>query len=368
MGASESNTNGIYKAGSAYLYQIDSNGSANYLAKVSAPDANNSDYFGQSVSISNNILAVGAHHADPGGIGSAGATYLYRIEANGSVSFLNKITAHDGVAADHFGWSLSQSGNLLAVGAHYADPNGLSRAGVVYLYHLDDNGTSTFKSKITAPDKSSNDAFGYSLYFSGKILAVGANWESPEGKYRAGAVYLYKVEADGTTSYLSKLTALDGKSHDNFGSSISYSDNILTVGSSGFDSPLLDDAGAAYLYQIDDNGSTTYLTKLTAPDGATSDNFGRSVSQSGNILAVGARGVDSGGLSNAGAVYTFDISGYVNDSPSKVFANGSVFYPADMGSADGNNQQYSVSINLRSSRGTLLWSVKPWIYSFRYLL
>ena len=60
------------------------------------------------------------------------------------------------------------------------------------------------------------------------------------------------------------------------------------------------------------NGSATYLTKVTAPDGAaTIDIFGNSVSQSGNILAVGAQGADSGGISDAGAAYTFDISGHI---------------------------------------------------------
>ena len=46
----------------------------------------------------------------------------------------------------------------------------------------------------------------------------------------------------------------------------------------------LTDAGAAYLYQLEANGSATYLTKVTAPDAARS---GYSVSQAGNILAVG---------------------------------------------------------------------------------
>ena len=42
-----------------------------------------------------------------------------------------------------------------------------------------------------------------------------------------------------------------------------------------------------YLYQLESNGTATYLTKVTAPDKAAIDCFGESVSQSGNILAVG---------------------------------------------------------------------------------
>ena len=51
--------------------------------------------------------------------------------------------------------------------------------------------------------------------------------------------------------------------------------------------PGVTDAGAAYLFQLEANGSATYLTKATAPDGAATIIW-NSVSQSGNILAVGA--------------------------------------------------------------------------------
>ena len=57
----------------------------------------------------------------------------------------------------------------------------------------------------------------------------------------------------------------------------------------------LSNAGATYLYQLEANGSSTYLTKVTAPDGAAGDYFGFSVSQLGNITAVGATLCRSGG-------------------------------------------------------------------------
>ena len=53
---------------------------------------------------------------------------------------------------------------------------------------------------------------------------------------------------------------------------------------------------------------------MTAPDKAVNDQFGFSVSQSGNILAVGARISDPDGVSYAGAAYTFDISSYISSN------------------------------------------------------
>ena len=102
--------------------------------KITAPDANASDRFGHSVSQSGNILAVGAHLAEKGGTTDAGAAYIYRIEANGSASYLNKVVAPDKAATDYFGYSVSQSGNILAVGAYQADPDGTSNAGAAYIY------------------------------------------------------------------------------------------------------------------------------------------------------------------------------------------------------------------------------------------
>ena len=142
-----SRSGGVSDAGAAYLYQLEANGSATYLTKVTAPDGATSDNFGSSVSQSGNILAVGAYASRSGGISDAGAAYLYQLEANGSATYLTKVTAPDGAASDLFGYSVSQSGNILAVGAYLADPGaeqcrgGLSLSiGSQWIRHLPDQG------------------------------------------------------------------------------------------------------------------------------------------------------------------------------------------------------------------------------------
>ncbi|SVE57955.1 uncharacterized protein METZ01_LOCUS510809, partial [marine metagenome] len=96
---------------------------------VTAPDGAAGDEFGYSVSQSGDLLAVGAYYSDPGGLSDAGAAYLYKVEQNGSVTYLDKVTAPDGAADDWFGQSVSQSGDILAIGAHKSNPGGLSDAG-----------------------------------------------------------------------------------------------------------------------------------------------------------------------------------------------------------------------------------------------
>ena len=136
--------------------------------KVRAPDAAAEDYFSTSLSLSGNLLAVGAYGADPDGIQAAGAVYLYRAESNGSTSYLSKVTAPDAAQADSFGISLSLSGDLLAVGAHGVDLNGLQDAGATYLYRVDNNGNATLLTKLIAPNAAQFDYFGYSVSQSGK--------------------------------------------------------------------------------------------------------------------------------------------------------------------------------------------------------
>ena len=314
VGAAGSSTDGFSNNGAAYLYQLEANGTATFLTKVTAPDKSHIDQFGFSVSQSGNILAVGAKYSDSGPLDS-GAAYLYRLEANGSATYLSKVIAPDlSMSNKYFGCSVSLSGNILAVGAHNYDPDGVSNAGAAYLYQLEANGSATYLTRVTAPDKAANDEFGVSVSQSGNILAVGAYWSDPDGVSNAGAAYLYQLEANGSATYLSKVTAPDKAAYDEFGVSVSQSGNILAVGAAVSDPDGLSSAGAAYLYQLEANGSVTFLTKVTASDKAANDQFGYSVSQSGNILAVGAYRSDPDGLSNAGAAYTFDISGFTGSN------------------------------------------------------
>ena len=70
------------------------------------------DFFGQSVAISGNILAVAAEGDDDNG-SSSGSVYLYDL-ANSNEE--TKIKASNGTLSDFFGTSVALSGNTLAVG------------------------------------------------------------------------------------------------------------------------------------------------------------------------------------------------------------------------------------------------------------
>ena len=78
-------------------FQLEANGSATYLTKVTAPDGTATDYFGSSVSQSGNIPAAAGAYWPTGDFPRRGHCDLF----NGSATaILNKVTASDGAAGD----------------------------------------------------------------------------------------------------------------------------------------------------------------------------------------------------------------------------------------------------------------------------
>ena len=137
---------GYIRCRSSLSLSIEANGSATYLTKVTAPDGAG-DWFGYPFPSRAIFLPSGL--SPTGGISDTGATYLYQVEANGSASYLTKVTAPDGADTIIRKFRFP-AGNILAVGA-ISRPGGIFRAGAAYLYQLEANGSATYPTKVTAP-------------------------------------------------------------------------------------------------------------------------------------------------------------------------------------------------------------------------
>ena len=145
----------MVNAGSAYLYRVEQNGTVSHLSKFTASDAIATDKFGSSVSLSGNLLAVGSYDDDHAGGVDAGSAYLFQLEQNGSVTEVGKVTASDADANDEFGRSVSLFGDTFAVGAYMHDPNGLNSAGAAYLsdWSRTDRFPSSKRSRMHLPER-----------------------------------------------------------------------------------------------------------------------------------------------------------------------------------------------------------------------
>ncbi|HZL98734.1 MAG TPA: IPT/TIG domain-containing protein, partial [Planctomycetota bacterium] len=97
-------------------------------AKLTASDAGAGDQFGCAVAVSGDLVAVGAYLEDTGAT-DAGAVYIFR--KSGAVwSQEAKLQASDLAAGDYYGVSVALAGNHLAVGS-YNDGSG---AGSIYVH------------------------------------------------------------------------------------------------------------------------------------------------------------------------------------------------------------------------------------------
>ena len=310
--------------GAVYLFTVDWNaGTIVQKTKIHDNPAvgfhlGHSDYFGTSVALSGNRLAVGAM-----GDGAYGAAYLFTVNWDtGTVTQNMKITYSASsplsiLSGDHFGSSVALDGNRLAVGASH-DGTGGDNRGAVYLLTVDwSSNTYTLNKKIAHDTVSglslaNDDNFGYDVSLQGNRLAVGAYKDSISGDVR-GAVYLFAVDWN-TNAVTKKLKIAHGtvsglslNDHDYFGSSVALDNNRLAVGAL-YDGTGSASKGAVYLFTINWGSSTTAtLNKKIAHDAtslplSTGDKFGSSVALDNNRLIVGADG------DGDGAVYAFTVN------------------------------------------------------------
>lgn len=267
-GATSSSNNSVYKSGAVYVYKRNSNNWSQeaYIKAVNSFPS----YFGSSVSLDGDTLAVGAI-----------------AEASSQTTITNGTTASSSFTK--------------------AD------SGAVYVYHRAGT-TWTQQAYIKASNADQDDIFGL-VSLSGDRLAVSAAWESSNqttinnsssastdnSASKSGAVYVFK-RSGVSWQQEAYIKAVNAEASDSFGYSISLSGETLAVSAlvegslqqtitngSGADSDnTLPCRGAVYIYRY--NGSAWSQEAYIKPSNLVSMYFGISVSLSGDQLSVGAAG------------------------------------------------------------------------------
>ena len=126
---------------------------------------------------------------------------------------------------------------------------------------------------------------------SGDLLVVGSPLNS-DLAVQAGAAYVFARNQGGSNQWgqVKKVTAADGQAYDQFGTSVSINNTLVAVGCPLADVSTAVNCGAAYLFDQNQGGAGAWglVKKIIASDLATSDQFGTSLTISGDLLAVGA--------------------------------------------------------------------------------
>jgi FG-GAP repeat len=261
------------------------------------------DKSGSSVAISGNYAIVGAPLDDIGANIDQGSISLYQY--NGvSWILLQKITDATGSAGDQFGISVSISGNYANVGAFLDDVGANVDQGSISIYQLS-GGNWVFMQKIIDATGLSGDQFGSSVSISGSYVIIGSPFVDILGRVNQGAINIFQLSG-GSWVYMVKAIDGVGQVNDNFGSSVSISGNYAIVGSPYKDEPGNIDQGDASIFQLS-GGAWTYIQKITG--GSAGDRFGTSASISGNYLIVGLPNDDVGSNLDQGSVIIYQLNG-----------------------------------------------------------
>lgn len=281
--------------GSAYVF-LRTGTSWAEEAKLVALSPAPGDYFGQSVSISNDTIAVGAPHADNIGA-DAGAVYVF-VRSGTSWSQEAVLTASDGADKDLFGFSVWIDGDTLLVGAARDDDGG-SNSGSAYVFVR--TGTSwNQEAKLVATDAAAKDAFGRSVTCSGDTAVIGAHADDDAG-LNSGSAYVY-TRSGSIWTESAKLLPSDGQARAAFGWAVSIEADTIVVGAQG-KSDAGTSSGAAYVF-VGGGTSWSQSLKLVPSESVSADFFGSSVALSGGRVVVGAAWDDDAGR-NSGSAHIF---------------------------------------------------------------
>jgi hypothetical protein len=317
---------------------------------LKASNTGGSDCFGMAVALSGDTLVVGAPNepSNATGVGDdqnnnnapgSGAVYVFtqlggvwRQQAylKASNTIIN-ISGFPGIPSvlgtpGGFGGSVALSGDTLAVGAPAESSNATGvggdqnnnnapESGAVYVFTRS-GGVWKQEAYLKASNTGARDGFGWSVALDGNTLAVGAPREDsnatgvdgdqnddPAPFNETGAVYVF-TRSVTTWSQQAYLKSNHGRpsivlGNNEFGVSVSLSGDTLAVGAVDESNPTLQSGGA---YVFTRSGTTwTEQARLAAPSPNFAAGFGVSVSLSDDTLAVGRRE----------AVYVFTRSGII---------------------------------------------------------
>lgn len=201
------------------------------------------DFFGYSLAIGANTVAVGA----PNTFGQ-GAVYLFVKPAGAWPKSMNpsaRLVGSDGFA-DGIGWSVATNGNLVFAGGPEANQD----RGGVYVYSKPSGGWTNMTETAVL---SAGDAvyLATSLSMSGNTVVAGAPSTTVGANPLQGAAFVFVKPAAGwktTSKANAKLVADDGATDDQFATSVAVSGNTVVSGAPDAAIGSNVDQGAAYVF------------------------------------------------------------------------------------------------------------------------
>ena len=179
--------------GKAFVYKLDSTGSWNLHSTLTASDASLDDRFGSYVDLDDDRIIIGASEDDDLGE-SSGSAYIFEEDTDGNWNEIAKLTAAGGMAGDRFGRCVAISGDLAIVSAEESDrerPNG----GAAFTFRRGSDGSWMYENTLIASDAAPGDLLSRKLCLSGTQAVLGSFRNDTTAGTDTGAAYLFQLPA-----------------------------------------------------------------------------------------------------------------------------------------------------------------------------
>lgn len=304
--------NDLSEAGAVYVLNFDENtGTWQATQKLVAEPRENSEFFGVDAAIDGNYMIVGAKSSDldengANSILDGGAAYFFE-KINDEWILAQKVVASDRAEFNFFGSTVTISGEyaLVVASNNSTDENNSNvqnNAGAGYIFHRDGAGVWSQTQKIVASDRAASDFFGNAADMDGENIVIAAYNESEDSAgantlNQAGSAYVFNLNPNDQWIEVDKITATDRGQMDWFGISVGISGDQIVIGARQEDEDevganMMTSAGSAYVFENVGSNVWSQSQKLVSSDRADNDLFGYSVAIFEDKIIVGARSED----------------------------------------------------------------------------
>jgi|GEM_PF-5247716 len=256
--------------GSSYGFEV---------TKHLASDAEERDRFGHEVSLDGDTLVVGTSASTD----TRDAAYIFQRDS-GDLDWreVARLTAPDALENQRFGTAVSVSGDIVVVGAYSSDDLG-SEAGKVYIFKRDPGGLSNWGlvAKLFPDDGDFGHQFGWSVDLDADTLIVGAPcYKCDEGQL--GSTYVFERNLGGPDAWGRRAKLTTPPTAMSLGWSVAIQGDTAVVGA--FSAEYY---GRAYIYERHAGGADGWGLAKELSGGDHSEDFGRVVDIDQDTIAVG---------------------------------------------------------------------------------
>jgi len=226
--------------------------------------------YGQSLAVGDGEVMVGESLSET----SPGYVYVFRRDSGGAWAEVQRFEASNSAVGDHFGRTLTLSGDQLLVGSTILQ--------AIYVFEKDTSGQWIETQTLTVSDNVPGNFIGRISAADGDHFLT-ASWANSEGR---GAVYVFERDpSTGLWSETDKLMGSDVLPNDLFGMSIAVEGDLALIGTP----QQANGTGAVYVFRRDPaTGNWSEQTKLAGPGTGPNSRFGAAVGLDGGVALVAA--------------------------------------------------------------------------------